>query len=130
MRFTAFNEIYINYFQGTGKTKASNIVSAFSRIGSIFICGMVLHAIFGIAGVWAAILLSEVFLSLGIIIYAMICGKNKKFLDRMLFIDSSQFENTRFYDAVISRAGEELGISKEIFRFCRENGVGACFARS
>ena len=122
--FTAFNEIYINYFQGTGKTKASNIVSAFSRIGSIFICGMVLHAIFGIAGVWAAILLSEVFLSLGIIIYAMICGKNKKFLDRMLFIDSSQFENTSFYDAVISRAGEELGISKEIFRFCRENGVG------
>ena len=121
--FVAFNEVYINYFQGTGKTRASNILSAFSRFGSIFICGLVLQAIFGITGVWAAIFLSEALLSLGIVLYALLYGKGRKISERMLFIDNSQFKNTKFYDTVISQKGEEAGLSEKVARFCLENGV-------
>lgn len=121
--FVAFNEMYMNYFQATGRTNTSSVFSVLSRIGMIIPCGLILKALFGADGVWAAIFASEALVSLCIAAYALISGRTGSFAEKFLFISKSSFENTVFFDAVISQKGEQRGLSEKVEIFCEENGV-------
>lgn len=121
--FVAFNEMYINYFQATGRTKMSGVISAISRIGAIFVTASILAKLMGILGVWIAIFASEALLSAGIMGFALLFNKNESLEDRLLFIGHDKYESTHYYDAVITSREDALGISESIYDFCKEHGT-------
>ena len=121
--FAAFNEMYINYFQGTGRSTVSSVVSFFSRIGTIIPTGIIFGVLLGIDGIWFSLFVSEALLSLGIVLAALIFGKNDNMLEKLLFIEKDKYGDIRFYDTLISQKGEEIGLAERIGLFCKENGV-------
>ena len=121
--FVAFNEMYINYFQGTGRPGASSTLSVLSRIGMIVPCGLLLYFLFGANGVWAALFISEAALSLCIGCFSLVKGKGRSISEKLLFIDHSIYDNTVFFDDVISEKDKADGISERIGIFCTENGI-------
>ena len=120
--FLAFNEIYMNYFQALGDNKRSHLLSVLHRLVFIVASAFILGYFFGIAGVWAAFPVSEILLSLTVVIMAMI--HEKKFprsLKDMLFLPSGFgiAPEYRFRKEIITKE-DALEVSKLAYEFCRK----------
>lgn len=120
--FLAFNEIYMNYFQALGDNKRSHLLSVLHRLVFIVASAFILGYFFGIAGVWAAFPVSEILLTLTVVIMAVF--HEKKFprtLKDMLFLPSGFgiAPEHRLRREIITKE-DALEASKLAYEFCRK----------
>ena len=122
--FVVFNEMCINYFQGTGKTFASSVVSMLSRLGTIVPCALVGYAAAGIRGIFAALFTSELLLSVLLVLFALWKGSGRTLTERMLFLPEdfgSGIAHSESY--FIQDPADSFDIPYEIYAKCREWGI-------
>lgn len=117
--FVVFNEIYINYFQGAGRVPLASIVSMLSRIGVIVPCGILCYKLLGSTGVFACLFLSEMILSIIIVIFALCTGKSKNLLERLLIFPEN-FGNSVLdsYEVSLSNKDSVFEVPKQIYDYC------------
>ena len=65
--FLGFNEFYISLVQGMGQLKTAHFITLLNKLVYIVFLSFILQPFFGILGLWAAIPLSELLLTLTII---------------------------------------------------------------
>lgn len=123
--FLAFNEIYMNYFQAIGDTKRSHILSVFQRLIYLVVSAYILGRFFGIAGVWAAFPVSELMLSVTIIIMAAIHEKQfPHSIRQMLFLPSGFGVSPEYrFRRTISAEEDVIEVSQLAYEFCLRNGL-------
>lgn len=120
--FLAFNEIYMNYFQALGDNKRSHLLSVLHRLVFIVASAFILGYMFGVPGIWAAFPVSEILLTLTVVIMAVI--REKKFpksLKDMLFLPSSFGIDPEYrLRREIFTKEDALEASKSAYEFCRK----------
>lgn len=120
--FLAFNEIYMNYFQALGDNKRSHLLSVLHRLVFIVASAFTLGYMFGVPGIWAAFPVSEILLTLTVVIMAVI--REKKFpksLKDMLFLPSSFGIDPEYrLRREIFTKEDALEASKSAYEFCRK----------
>lgn len=121
----AYNEIYLSYFQSIGDVKRVHILSFLHRVGYVAVCAVVLGLLFGITGVWISFPLSELLLTITILIMA---AKHEKKLPiglkDMLFLprDFGGGNVARLYREVRT-VEEAIEASNDVKAFCIDNGI-------
>lgn len=122
--FAAFNEYYLNFLQGTARTKLVHMFTVCEKLLYIVGCSYLLGILFGTTGVFASFFLSEFLLSLTIYIRAWIVGK--KLPTRLL--DITDLPKGFGYDAancmeISVQSMEDVACaSSDIMDFCRKKG--------
>ncbi len=121
----AFNEIYMNYFQAIGDNKSSHLLSVLHRLIYVVASAFVLGYFFGIVGIWAAFPVSELLLTLTIIIMAAIHEKQfPRTIRQMLFLPEGFGIDSKYrFRSQILTKEDVLNASERAYNFCSENGV-------
>ncbi len=117
----ALNVGMANYLQSIGKIRASMICNIMDNCGMILICAFAMTPFMGVKGVWLAFPLSEVFVSLGLFIYAWMHQKRmpRAFSD---FLFTDRGFGVPACDQISRTLTDLEGVvacSKEVREFCR-----------
>lgn len=124
--FVVFNEIYINYFQATGRVIHASIVSALSRIGVLIPVTLLLSAVFGADGIWYSLLVSEIVLALLISLYALLGRRKGSILEKLLALPAGFGASEQdVYQASVGSREECVGIYAAVRDFLLERGADA-----
>ena len=115
----------MNYFQAIGDHKRAHFLSVLQRVGYIVVSAYVLGYFFGITGVWAAFPISELLLSITIIVMAAI--KEKQFprsLKQMLFLPPGFGVKPEYrFRRPIATKEDVIEVSERASEFCLKNGL-------
>lgn len=123
--FTAFNEFYMNFLQGTSRTKAVHALTICEKLVYIVICAYVLGAIFGAVGVYASFFASELLLFITIMLKAWAAnGKMPRGISEFMCLPKDfGYDKDDCIEYYVKTEDQIEGISEEIMAFCREKGI-------
>lgn len=118
------NAIILNYLQGTRKIIAAHLQTVSHRLVFLALSTFVLGKLFGVTGLFAAIPVSELLVTLTYVTIALVKGNGKNRLDALLLIpdDFGCAEEDSLAFSVSTLDGV-VGISEKISEFCTSRGI-------
>lgn len=122
--FLAFNEYYINLLQAEEKIKLTNVVTLMNKLVYIVVLSFILVYPLGTTGLWLSIPLSEILLTVTIILANGIKNRSnpnrKSFFSMFDDVDIMQGSHVEF---VINSKEEFSEMQKQVIDFCNELGI-------
>ena len=124
LMLNGLNACVLNYLQGTRKILPAHLQTVSFRLAFLTLCTVVLGYSFGIAGIFAAIPISELLVLLTYIVVASFFGHGKKMADALMLIPENfgcnDDENLAFS---VTTPEEVTGISETVQAFCMSHGI-------
>lgn len=122
--FAAFNEFYLNFLQGTARTKLVHMFTVCEKLLYVVGCSYSLGIFFGTNGVFASFFLSELLLSFTIYIRAWIVRKKlpKRLLDITDLPKDFGYAEENCMEVSVQNMEDVACASSDIMDFCRKRG--------
>lgn len=121
--FLAFNEYYFNVTQASNRIKLSNLITILNKLVYVVVASAVLYVMVGTFGLLVAIPVSEVLLTLTILVGTAVTNRNNpNRATRLSFLDDKTNAESKQLEISI-KSTEDLELSQQrIAEFCKENG--------
>lgn len=122
--FLAFNEFYASYVNGMGRNILSHVITFLERLIYIVLASFILSIFFGANGIWYAIAISEILLTVTILLVTFIrniISPDKKEGLRMIKEEYKPSGNQ--FEVSIHNKEEIKTATSEIAKFCKDENI-------
>ncbi len=120
----ALNQVVMNYLQAIGKkigTYVYNIANEFVAYVAVL---FVMAKVFGIEGIWAAMLVEQILLLVVYVVIAIIKQPKAKGFDKILFLDESfDADMEDFVETSLTTNEEVCQLSEKVMKLCEEHNI-------